>query len=362
VLRATLELRRSRARVGRTQWLRSRFSPSSNILDAAISLFGAHDIAAIREHAGPVEQIREAVEEVASQIADAHAKRRNRIVLISGAPGAGKTLVGLQLAFDSRFRDDAVFVTGNAPLVDVLTEALKRSCRGQTSRGSGSISGYPRESAHLLIENAVFKIVKAHNFLGERGRKTASSDGRIVIFDEAQRTYESGRRVLGAPLADHEADLILESLERSYEPGAVVVALLGQNQTINRGERGGVAWLEAAVRRNWDFAISVESLDRAGLDEPEVWASHPGRIPINGGHLSHSLRFYRNRELEGWADCVMSDDIEAAQSLARRLGAEGHQVWITRNLEDARAWAPENRVGNERAGIVASGQARRLSA
>ena len=68
----------------------------------------------------------------------------------------------------------------------------------------------------MLIDNSMFKLVKAHNFLGERGKSTSSADGRIVIFDEAQRTYEKGRRVAGHALEDHEADLILKSLETSY--------------------------------------------------------------------------------------------------------------------------------------------------
>jgi phosphate starvation-inducible protein PhoH len=129
---------------------------------------------------------------VARHIHKAQQDRKNRIIFVTGAPGAGKTLVGLQLAFDRRFREEAVFVTGNAPLVDVLSEALKRSYKTSTARSSNSISGYPRESARLLIENSVFKIVKAHRFLGERGKGTSSTDGRVVIFDEAQRTYEKG--------------------------------------------------------------------------------------------------------------------------------------------------------------------------
>ena len=202
-LTKALKLRKGQTAPNREAWLSSRFSPSSTILDAAISLFGDHDVSAIHEHAGSIAQIEATIAEVASQIGQAREERRHRIVLISGAPGAGKTLVGLRLAFDERFRTDAVFVTGNAPLVDVLTEALKRSYKRQTARAAGPISGYPRENARLLIENATFKIVKAHNFLRERGRNTSSSDGSIVIFDEAQRTYEKGRVVVGHPLADH---------------------------------------------------------------------------------------------------------------------------------------------------------------
>ena len=362
VLTQALKLRRGRTAPTREAWLSSRFSPSSTILDAAISLFGDHDVSAIHEHAGSIEQIEATIAEVAGQISQAQQERRNRIVFVSGAPGAGKTLVGLRLAFDERFREDAVFVTGNAPLVDVLTEVLQRSYQRTTARAAGPISGYPRENARLLIDNATFKIVKAHNFLGERGKQTSSSDGSIVIFDEAQRTYEKGRVVVGHPLEDHEADLILASLETSYENGAVVVALLGHNQAINRGERGAIAWLEAAERRRWSYSISDASLELGEFANPAHWRDHPSRGVLETGHLSRSLRFYRNRFAESWVHCVMEDDHAGARERAERLAAEGHQVWLTRDLEAARSWARERRVGDERAGLIASGQARRLAA
>jgi hypothetical protein len=358
----SLAIRKGDARPDRRTWLSSRFSPSSTILDAAISLFGNHDVSAIHQHAGPIEQVEATLTEVADHIRQAQETKRNRIILVSGAPGAGKTLVGLRLAFDDRFREGAVFVTGNAPLVEVLTAALKRSYKKQTARSAAPISGYPRESASLVIKNSVFKIVKAHHFLGERGKGTSSTDGSIVIFDEAQRTYEKGRMVLGKKLENHEADLILASLEGSYDEGAVVIALLGHNQAINRGERGAVAWLEAAERRGWDYSVSDQSLDLAELVGEAHWRTHPRRIGLNAGHLSHSLRFYRNKEVEEWVHCVMTDDQAGALALSDRLAVEGHQVWLTRDIEVARRWARKRRVGDERAGLIASGQARRLAA
>src|SRR5262249_8893701 len=161
-------------------------------------------------------------------------------------------------------------VTGNAPLVDVLTESLKKSYRSKRSRSV--ISGYVREDALQVIKMATFKIVKAHAFLGERGKKTGSADGSIVIFDEAQRTYQKGREVLRKRLEDDEAALILDSLARSYGPGCVVVALLGHNQAINRGEMGIGAWFKAAKARGWRYAISDETLQLSELAGQESWA------------------------------------------------------------------------------------------
>ena len=361
-LTGALQLRRGSVQPTRQDWLSARFSPSSTILDAAISLFGDHDVSAIHEHAGSIEQIEATIEEVASHIHQAQSEERNRVIFVSGAPGAGKTLVGLQLAFDERFREDAVFVTGNAPLVDVLTEALKGSYKRRTTKSTAAFSGYPRENSRFIIANSMFKIVKAHNFLGERGKDTSSADGRVVIFDEAQRTYEKGRVVLGKALSDHEADLILASLEASYQAGAVVVALLGHNQAINRGERGAGAWLEAAERRGWDYSIADASLDLAEFTDREHWSDHPARKELKEGHLSNSLRFYRNSDVEAWVHCLMENDQPGALALSKRLETEGHQVWLTRDLAEAKGWVRHQRVGDERAGLIASGQARRLAA
>jgi hypothetical protein len=116
-LREILNVRRGTYPISREAWLNSKFSPSSTIIDAAISLYGQHDVSAISAHAAPAALIARCTEEVGDRIKESLLRQENRIIFISGAPGAGKTLVGLKLAFAPSFRSNAVFVTGNAPLV-----------------------------------------------------------------------------------------------------------------------------------------------------------------------------------------------------------------------------------------------------
>ncbi|MCG5054663.1 MAG: DUF2075 domain-containing protein [Myxococcales bacterium] len=362
-LRHALALRPSSATpvtIDRDTWLAAKFSPSSTILDAAISLYGAHDVSAISEHAAPIEVLEACATEAMAQIEDALQTGQRRIVFVSGAPGAGKTLVGLKLAFSAQLREQSVFVTGNAPLVDVLCHALQGSYK-RASRRAG-ISGYAKEQARHVLGNATFKIVKAHNYLGDRGRHLDTAQERVVIFDEAQRTYEKGRTVLRQRLANHEADLILESLEQSFPGGTVVVALLGHNQAINSGERGAVAWLEAAARRHWQFAIGEETLALTELASHSHHGTHALRRSLQRGHLAHSLRYYRNASVERWAHAVLENQPTTARKIAAELDAHGHTVYLTRSLAHAKRWAQERRVGAERAGVIASAQGRRLSA
>ena len=154
----------------------------------------------------------------------------------------------------------------------------------------------------------------------------------------------------------------MSALEQSYNDGVVVVALLGHNQAINRGERGAIAWLEAIQRRGWDFSIAQETLDLVECESKSIWAEHKSRLFMENGHLHHSLRFYRNKELESWVHHVLEDDVTQAKSVAAVLATEGHQVFLTRDIETARNWVRSKRIGHERSGIVASAQARRLEA
>lgn len=356
--------RRSTTSIDPRVWLASKFQPSSSILDAAISLYGNHDVAAIEEHAAPREEIERSTAEIRSLVEDALIRGRRLVILLSGAPGAGKTLVGLDLALRGKTANESVFVTGNAPLVDVLNAALERSYRRLASKKSTwTPAGYRREDARLVAGAATFKLVKAHNFLGNRGRPHGQADGRVVIFDEAQRTYAKDRIVLRAKLSDHEADLILEAQQREFPTGgSVVVALVGQNQAINRGERGVVAWFEAAERKGWEFAVSDRTLELPELGDGRYWSAHENRRRVEHGHLKQSMRFYRNATIETWAHALLTERVGEARVLAEAAAENGIVIELTRDLGVARAWARRSTIGSQRCGIIASGQAKRLAA
>jgi hypothetical protein len=363
-LKLAYEKRRSSKLVNFDRWIASSFKPSSSILDATLSLYGNHDVSAIQEHAAPKEQIQSATDEIRSIIERSLQNGEYRVVFLSGAPGAGKTLVGLDLVMRGEHAENAVFVTGNTPLVDVLTKALRGSFRSQSrSQSKWAPTGYRHKDAALVADASTYKLVKAHRFLGQRGTKHQQTDGRVLVFDEAQRTYEKGRVVLREKLSDHEADLILEAQRRSFPSGgSVVVALVGHNQAINRGEMGIRAWLEAIERKGWSFSISKETLALAEITDRSKWEKHPKRSVMQTGHLSSSMRYYRNERLEEWVDAVLSCRSKDAKRIAAEMQEKGHTVWITRSLSTAKEWARKQCVGGLRSGIIASGQAKRLAA
>jgi hypothetical protein len=359
-----LKARRSEIAINCKDWLESPFRPSSSILDATLSLYGHHDVVAIEAHSAPKAAIDASIIEIREHISDVIRSGGFHIVFLSGAPGAGKTLVGLDLVMRGDHAREAVFVTGNAPLVEVLNKALNSAYRRQGSgANTWTPTGYQRRDAKLVANAATFKIVKAHNFLGPRGQAHQQEDARVVVFDEAQRTYEKGRQVLGKALTDHEADLILNVQRTAYpRGGTVVVALVGHNQAINRGERGIMAWLEAADRLGWSFSIADATLALAEIAHDKKWAVHKERRELKNGHLQQSMRFYRNAEVESWVSALLDDNAKAAKQCASKLKSNDCPIYFTRSLDAAREWTRKRAFGSQRMGIVASGQARRLAA
>ena len=356
--------RRSTTNVSRQSWINSPFSPSSSIVDATISLYGGHNVSAITKHAASAEELRKSTDEIRLRIKQALGDQEKTIIILSGAPGAGKTLVGLDLAMRGEFAAETVFVTGNAPLVEVLNKALSKSYQTNLQRGTGwQVSGYRRTDAKLLLTATDYKIVKAHRFLDWRGNAHGQTDGRVLIFDEAQRTYEKGRVVLGSRLEDHEADLILQAQSKQFPTGgSVVVALIGHDQFINKGERGMSAWLEAAERQGWSFCISDTTLQLASKCNSQHWRDSRLRSTLQNGHLSQSVRYYRNSEVYEWVKDVLNDNRTSARERANRLSHKGDMILITRSLKRAKAWGHQKIDMGERVGLIASGQARRLAA
>lgn len=359
-----LQERKSNRSIGLLQWISSPFRPSSSILDATISLYGNHDVAAIDDHAAPKDEIEKATREIRECVERELGRDAYHVIFLSGAPGAGKTLVGLDVVMRGNAADQSVFVTGNAPLVEVLNKALGMSYRAKSKNSTDwTPSGYRRTDARFVVSAASFKIVKAHQFLGKRGQPHRQEDGRVLVFDEAQRTYEKGRMVLGEKLEDHEADLVLDVQRNAFPTGgAVVIALVGHNQAINRGELGIMAWLDAIERKGWTFSIAAETLDLAEFVDRQKWEKHPRRQILRNGHLQQSMRYYRNKKAEEWVGSVLENDVRQAAKFAQEMEAEGNTVWLTRSLSQAKAWVRSHAVGNLRMGLIASGQAKRLAA
>src|SRR5262245_3955407 len=138
-------------------WHRAPYRPTPTIIEAARALYAQHSVEAIARYDAGAENLRVTFRRIGELIEEANASKRKLICFLTGVPGAGKTLVGLNIATDRRERDKpthAVFLSGNGPLVAVLREALTRDeVNRQRKLGVRVRKGKVAESVKAFIQN-----------------------------------------------------------------------------------------------------------------------------------------------------------------------------------------------------------------
>lgn len=327
-------------------WEVAPYRPVPTIVEAATMLYNRHgvgDIAAARADVGNLGRTTTAIRQ---RIDAARSAARHEVLFVTGIPGAGKTLCGLNAVFGAV--TGAAFLTGNLPLVHVMREALVRDAheRGRSLR-----------VARQETESAIQPLI---GFLRDNLSRTEPPHEHVVVFDEAQRAWDAefGRRKFGH--AQSEAALFLDIMRR-HPDWAVIIALVGTGQEINTGEAGLAAWGEAlAARPDWRVSAAAGVL---GARDPRqrLFDALPEGMQIDPAlHLNVPIRSIRSTAAAPWVDAVLSGD--AGQAVAIADAAGGVPFLLTRSLPDARAALRRLARGTRRAGLVCSAGARRLVA
>ena len=117
-----------------SNWIISPYAPTPTIIEAARSLYENHSVEDITRHEADKVYTDRTIAYILDVIQKSKEQRKKSICFVTGVPGAGKTLVGLDVAVrqtyqgqDEPVKDEgAVYLSGNGPLVAVLTEALAR--------------------------------------------------------------------------------------------------------------------------------------------------------------------------------------------------------------------------------------------
>jgi len=346
-------------------WGRSRYRPTPTIIQAAQALYANHSVQAIARHdAG--EKLFSTSASVERIVAHARAERKRTIIFITGVPGAGKTLVGLNLAtrrLDEAASTHAVYLSGNAPLVKVLREALTRDelarLRAQKRQKSKAEVGQPIKA---FIQNV-------HHFRDAGLRDNTAPSDHVVIFDEAQRAWDREmtasfmRRKKGLPnFTQSEPEFLISYLNR-HSDWAVIVCLVGGGQEINRGEAGISAWFDAVRVHfpHWEVYAPGNLLGPEYAAE-EALGSIAGRTNFAydpGLHLAVSMRSFRAERVSEFVHALLECEETRARSLLREA-AEKYPIVVSRDLARAKAWTRDHARGSERVGLVASSAAHRL--
>jgi hypothetical protein len=341
-------------------WCRSAYHPTPTIIEAARALYANHSVEAIsRSDAGArnLKVTSVAIEEI---IEETERSRAKAIVFVTGVPGAGKTLVGLNVATRRRTFGEsrAVYLSGNGPLVAVLHEALTRDEMARS--GYRERKGVVRQRIKPFIQNV-------HHFRDEGIRTQTPPHEHVVIFDEAQRAWDRRktanfmrRRKKISNFTQSEPEFLISYLDR-HPSWSAIVCLVGGGQEIHDGEAGISEWLSALHSQfsSWRVYISPHLTDSEyGVDD--VFRDVKRTTTLDERlHLAVSMRSFRSERISTFVKALLDCDFAVAKSLFAEAAIR-YPIAVTRDLSRAKEWIRSRSRGSERFGLVASSQALRL--
>jgi hypothetical protein len=354
------------AKLDEQQWPRAPYRPTPTIVEAARALYAQHSVEAIARYDAGAQNLRITSCRIEELVDEAKTHKRKLICLVTGVPGAGKTLVGLNVATERRDVEQpthAVFLSGNGPLVAVLREALTRDEQArQRSHGIRSRKGEIAERVKAFIQNV-------HHFRDDVLIDTGPPAEHVAIFDEAQRAWTlrqtanfMQRKKKRPGFSQSEPEFLISSMDR-HRDWAVIICLVGGGQEINTGEAGIDAWIEAVNSKfpHWDMHISSRLTDSeyaagGGLDAVR---RRPRTHFDDCLHLEASMRSFRAENVSYFVKALLDCEREAARQAFVQL-AHRYPIALTRDLCQAKQWVRNRARGTERYGLVASSKAHRL--
>jgi len=352
--------------IDRIQWESGRYCPTPTIIEAATALYNNHSVAEIsRSDAGAI-NLSKTSDAISDIIRSSKDNGHKAICFVTGVPGSGKTLVGLNIATKHISPSDdlySVFLSGNGPLVKILREALARDKvqRGQ-EYGEKIRIGEARSKVKAFIQNV-------HEFRDECLRDPNPPKEHVTLFDEAQRAWNAEQtssfmqRKKDTPGFKHsEPEFLISCLNRQPD-WAVIVCLVGGGQEINTGEAGISEWIESLNKsfHEWHIYISPHIVDSEYAAE-NVLKQIESRENVTYKeelHLAVSMRSFRAEHVSLLVKQLLDLDIEEAKETHDKV-KEKYPIVITRDLVRAKQWLKNQARGSERYGIVVSSQAERL--
>ncbi|MCG3136440.1 MAG: hypothetical protein HJJLKODD_00273 [Phycisphaerae bacterium] len=348
-------------------WEQGRYCPTPTIIEAATALYAGHNVQEISRSDASAINLNKTSRAIAEAIQQAHEKREKVICFITGVPGAGKTLVGLNIATQYFNTDDdmySVFLSGNGPLVAILREALARDkVRRDLEAGKRTKIGRARSEVKAFIQNV-------HHFRDDcLSDMTRPPVEHVALFDEAQRAWNLDQTAKFMKtkknhpnFAMSEPEYLISCLDR-HDDWAVIICLVGGGQEINTGEAGIGEWIES-VRRSfphWRLLLSPRLTDSeyAAGQVMEMVRSLDHVVFRDELHLGVSMRSFRAEHVSLLVKQLLELDTSAARETLR-LVSKKYPIRLTRDLNLAKQWLRRQARGSERYGVVVSSQAQRL--
>ena len=368
------------------QWAKSGYSPTPTIIEAAIALYEENTVEEITKHGGDIDK---ASEELCHIIDHCREKKRKAICFITGVPGAGKTLIGLNTAIDQFNRGEkAVYLSGNFPLVEVLQEALTRDyvrrdkIRAKAEKRKACTKAEAKSKVKAFIQMIHHyrdlylegtevkdgKIVPIEGYFQSHTDKAYIPVEHVAIFDEAQRAWTQAelkrfmrekKGIKDFPYS--EPEYLISCMDRQTDWG-LVVCLVGNGQAINKGEAGLKEWIESVHRSypSWDVYMSDYLVTSNDVSKEDLTLIHRQLIAKEELHLTMSMRSFRSEKVSLFVNQLL--DLQKEEATATLCELEKYPIVLTRSLDTAKQWLRSHARGSERFGLLASSKAERLKA
>ncbi|HZW13773.1 MAG TPA: DUF2075 domain-containing protein [Noviherbaspirillum sp.] len=342
-------------------WFKSAYKPTPTIVEAAQALYANHDVSDIARNDAGAQNLHVTSSEILRIVHKARIEKQKAICFVTGVPGAGKTLVGLNIATTSVNIDDdehAVFLSGNGPLVEVLTEALARDAKERN----------PNTSKEQELRNAAARIQNIHKFRDDAlVSPERAPPERVVIFDEAQRAWDAHSTAKfmtqkrgQASFNQSEPEFLISVMDR-HPDWCVIIALIGGGQEINTGEAGLMGWVEALRSgfKHWHvyYSDKLKQEEYAGGKVSFDSILHARSSPAL--HLATSMRSFRAEQLSHMVHYVIENRPDRAAACYASF-RERFPIFVTRDIQQARAWIKRHARANETKGVIASSGGSRL--
>lgn len=343
-------------------WINSLYMPTPTIIEAAQALYLGHNVEDISRNDASAKNLNQTTKAINKIIDYSKANDRKSICFITGVPGAGKTLAGLNIAVErQKIAEDehAVFLSGNGPLVDVLQEAL--------ARDDAKRNHISRKEASRKVKEFIQII---HHFRDDAISVDTPPVEKVAIFDEDQRAWDEQNLTDFMKKKKHIEDFnmsepeFLISILNRHNDWATIICLIGGGQEINKGESAGIyGWFDSLRNNypNWDIYVSDKITDdeySKGHNFAEMTKNMNVNI-IEDLHLAVSLRSFRSENVSNFVKALLDVDIDTAKRLYEQFNSD-YPVFVSRNLHKAKLWVRSQAKGSQRYGLTASSGAKRL--
>ena len=338
------------------KWFNSPYYPTPTIIAAAVEAYSSHHLSEIAQSEAGQDNINACEEKLNEVIAYAEQNKKKCVCFVTGVPGAGKTLVGLDVVaknLDKRQDNLSVYLSGNGPLVEVLREALKKSVKAKKQ-----LNRETEVAINALIQSSY--VFKKDNSSHKR-----PTPENILIFDEAQRVWnqEKMARKHNDPTMAVSEPHLLYSIMNRHQDWAVMICLVGLGQDIYDGEVGINEWFKCGIVdfKDWELFYSQEifsQVEDKNIDKDLILGCDRCH-QMTELHLKTSIRSFRADKQCQFVDALLDNNPDETKAVYQII-SEKYPVYITRDYQMAKNWVKNQVRGSQRCGVMACSSAQRL--